>query len=58
MAAFNIDTISKNSLVLSGSNSGYNNFYINELEKLKQNEDGSVTVPEVLRGFMGCDVIK
>ena len=23
-----------------------------------QNEDGSVTVPEVLRGFMGCDIIK
>jgi seryl-tRNA synthetase len=23
-----------------------------------QNEDGSVTVPEVLRPYMGCDVIK
>ena len=23
-----------------------------------QNEDGSVTVPEALRGYMGCDVIK
>ena len=23
-----------------------------------QNEDGSVTVPDVLKDFMGCDVIK
>jgi seryl-tRNA synthetase len=23
-----------------------------------QNEDGTITVPEVLRPFMGCDVIK
>ena len=23
-----------------------------------QNEDGTVTVPEALRGYMGCDIIK
>ena len=44
MATFNIDKVGKNSLVLSSIDNGYNNFYTKQLDRLKHDENGSVTI--------------
>jgi seryl-tRNA synthetase len=53
------DSAGKNRLVhtLNGSGLAVGRALVAVLENY-QNADGSVTVPEVLRSYMGCDILK
>ncbi len=53
------DSVGKNRLVhtLNGSGLAVGRALVAVLENY-QNADGSVTVPEVLRSYMGCDILK
>ena len=53
------DSTGKNRLVhtLNGSGLAVGRALVAVIENY-QNADGSITVPEVLRSYMGCDVIR